>query len=69
LNDYYQQKSLKVVSEHVFAHLSSFLQVGAEKEMNFLDLFKEVSFLLSEDIKVSFQVLVGWIIWFIFVAV
>ena len=26
--------------------------VGAEKEMNFLDLFKEVSFLLPEDIEV-----------------
>lgn len=27
--------------------------VGAEKEMNFLDLFKEVGFLLPEDLKVS----------------
>jgi hypothetical protein len=27
--------------------------VGAEKEMNFLDLFKEVSYLLPEDLEVS----------------
>jgi hypothetical protein len=26
--------------------------VGAEKEMNFLDLFKELTFLLPEDMKV-----------------
>ena len=29
--------------------------VGAEKEINFLDLFQEVGFLLPEDLKVSAQ--------------
>ena len=31
--------------------------VGAEKEMNFLDLFKEVGYLLPEDLQVRIR---GW---------
>lgn len=44
----------KCWTNFVFATVISF-QVGAEKEMNFLDLFKEVSYLLPKDIKVRFS--------------
>lgn len=38
-----------------------FPKVGAEKEMNFLDLFKEVIYLLPSDIEVGLNVCIPMI--------